>query len=136
MEAEKKHWERENELLARGTQNEIARLKKQNAHLSEMLEAERKESHKARDNLLKRITTMLSDYSEGRDKGLRNIVSNAQNENLAVLTGIQSLYDGHNQIMNESSTSNRLLGASVEKGAIESGHARLSAEKVRFFWYY
>lgn len=130
MEAEKKNWERENDLLTQVTQQEIARLKKQNGRLSELLEAERKEGLKARDNLLKRITTMLSDFTDERDKSLRSIVTNVQNENVAASTGVQSLYDSHNQVMNESSASNRILVASVDKGAIESGHARLSAEKV------
>lgn len=130
VEFEKKQAERQNELVSHSTRQEIARLKKQNACLSEMLDAERKESMKARDALVKRVSSMLVDFADERERGLKNIVSHMHTENGAAAGEMQLLSDKHGVIMNESAAASRTLSTSVDKAAIESSRAKLSAEKV------
>ena len=130
VEAEKKQNQRQNELFSHSVRQEIARLKKQNAYLSELLESERKDSMKARDVLIKRVSSMLVDFADERDKSLRSAVSHIQDDNAAASIELQSASDKQDLIMSESAASSRMLSATVEKTAIESDRAKLLAEKV------
>ena len=73
---------------------------------------------------------MLVDFTEERDKSLRGIVSQVQDENTSASADIHSFSDNHNLLFNESSSRSRSLSASVEKAAVASGHAKLTASEV------
>ena len=51
--------------------NEIQRLKQQNELLHQMLEREQADAERARGDLVRRVSTMLEDYSRQRDANLR-----------------------------------------------------------------
>ena len=85
---------------------------------------------KARDVLVKRVSSMLVDFADERDKNLRSAVSHIQGDNAAASAELQSASDKQDLMMNESAASSRTLSAIVEKTAIESDRARLLAEKV------
>ncbi|KZV84431.1 kinesin 2 [Exidia glandulosa HHB12029] len=57
---------------------EIRRLKQQNALLLQMLEKEQVEAERSRNDLVRRVSTMLEDYTRQRDTSLRKAFSAMQ----------------------------------------------------------
>ncbi|KAH7107567.1 kinesin-domain-containing protein [Auriculariales sp. MPI-PUGE-AT-0066] len=51
--------------------DEIRRLKRQNASLTQLLEREQSDAERTRNDLVRRVSGMLEDYSRGRDASLR-----------------------------------------------------------------
>ncbi|PCH38070.1 kinesin-domain-containing protein, partial [Wolfiporia cocos MD-104 SS10] len=63
------------------TSSEIQRLQEQNALLARLLESEKHKSERARDELMKRIAGLLSDYTSERDRSLRETFSEMSESN-------------------------------------------------------
>lgn len=121
-------------MILQAAQSEITRLKEQNAHLSGLLESERKNALKARDGLLKRVSSMLEEFIDDRDKDLRDTISGLQESNTQASENMESLTKKHDLHMSEIGTRNRVWSSSLEKLASEGGQAKLAASEVyRFF---
>ncbi|KAI5122950.1 hypothetical protein M0805_006831 [Coniferiporia weirii] len=126
-ETERKANERQSELISRTAQYEISRLREQNAQLAELLELEKRNAVKARDGLVKRVSSLLVDFTEERDRGLRDIVYGVQQSNSKASEHAESFAKEHNALIGECSTRGRNWGASLDKAAIEGSQMRLSA---------
>ncbi|KAF5315601.1 hypothetical protein D9611_004710 [Ephemerocybe angulata] len=60
---------------------EIARLKKQNQMLSQMIASERDKANVAKDDLVQRVTGLLDNFLQGRDDSLKSATRELQREN-------------------------------------------------------
>ncbi|EJD06038.1 kinesin-domain-containing protein [Fomitiporia mediterranea MF3/22] len=127
IESERKAAERQNELVAHAARAEIARLREQNARLSELLDSEKRSALKARDALVKSISSLLVDFTEERDRGLREAVSGIQESNVQGTENMETFAKKHDVLMSESSARSRAWSASLDKVAIDGAQAKLSA---------
>lgn len=62
-------------------EQEIQRLQKQNNNLSIMLQAEKENSNKLRDNLVSQITALLTGFTTAQDQSLSTAVASIQSDN-------------------------------------------------------
>ncbi|KAH8117562.1 kinesin-domain-containing protein [Phellopilus nigrolimitatus] len=119
IENERKATERQSELVSHAARQEIARLKDQNAHLTELLELEKKSSMKAKDTLIKRVSSLLVDFTEDRDRGLRDIVYGVQETNKQMSDKTETFAKKHDVLMSEAGARGRAWSAALEKTATE-----------------
>ena len=96
---------------------EIHRLKRQNQVLVQLLDDEKQKSQKAQDDLLQRISSMLGDYVNERDRSLRQAVGLVQNENQEAIDTLSTFAANHDQIM----TSNQEKALDVDSTLREKG---------------
>ena len=80
-------------------ETEILRLKRQNQVLMQLLDDEKQKAQKAQHDLLQRISSMLGDYVNERDRSLRQAVGLVQNENQEALDTLSTFATNHDQIM-------------------------------------
>lgn len=72
----------EAQLLASAASNEeIRRLQEQNAYLVSLLETEKVKSERAKDDLIKRISGLLGEFVNERDRSLREAVTDISESN-------------------------------------------------------
>ncbi|KAI9065177.1 kinesin-domain-containing protein [Trametes sanguinea] len=79
------------------TNTEILRLKQQNALLTRLLETERVEAKRSADALLERIAGLLGDYTNERDRSLRETFSEMTESNTAAEADMQQLGEKQGQ---------------------------------------
>ncbi|KAL5533323.1 KIP1 [Sanghuangporus sanghuang] len=127
VENERKSAERQNELISHGARMEITRLKEQNARLSEQLDSERKNAMKSRDELVKRVSSLLVDFAEERDRGLRETVFGMQESNIQSTENLDTLVKKHDVLVAEAGVRNRAWSMSLDKAAVEGSQAKQSA---------
>jgi hypothetical protein len=60
---------------------EIAHLRQQNALLTQLLESERSQGERARDELVRQVSGLLGEFTAARDRGLRKVVEEVQRAN-------------------------------------------------------
>ncbi|KAI1795774.1 kinesin-domain-containing protein [Ganoderma leucocontextum] len=94
------------------TNTEILRLKQQNSLLTRLLETERIEAKRSADALLERITGLLGDYTNERDRSLRETFSEMTQSNTAAEHEMQQLGQRQGQ----------QLDAAVSRGSQWSEH--------------
>ncbi|KZT09433.1 kinesin-domain-containing protein [Laetiporus sulphureus 93-53] len=63
------------------TNAEIQRLQEQNAMLQHLVESEKQRSEGAKDELIKRISSLLADFTGGRDRSLRDTLTTLTKSN-------------------------------------------------------
>ena len=130
IEIERKATERQSELVTHNARAEISRLKDQNVQLTELLESERQTAMKARDNLVKRISSLLVDFTEERDRNLRDVVFGVQESNTLAAENVETFAKKHDVFMSEANAHSRAWGTSLDKAAAEGEKAKLSATDV------
>lgn len=131
IESERIAAEQQRALVTRTAQEEIERLKKQNIHLFNLLESEKACSANARDELVKRVSSLLTDFSEERDRGLRNIVSKMRDDNTGASQSVGHFCQEHDTLMNEANDQRTTWMNSLRGMANEGNDAELSAAEVR-----
>lgn len=130
LEMERKAADRRSELVSHSTRLEVARLKEQNAQLTELLESEKRNAMKARDNLIKRVSSLLVDFTEERDRNLREVVSGMQESNTQAAENVETFVKKHDVLMSETGAHNRAWSTSLDKAATEGEKAKLCATEV------
>lgn len=81
IESEHKASEEAQLLTSTAAHEEIRRLQEQNAYLVRLLETEKVKSERSKDELIKRISGMLGDYANERDRSLREAVADISEGN-------------------------------------------------------
>jgi len=90
-------------ILAEGASNaEIQRLRKQNQALVKLLDDEKLNAQKAQNDLLQRISGMIGDYMDERDRSLRQAVGLVHDENKRAREALSTFAADHESIMNSS----------------------------------
>ncbi|EPQ58109.1 kinesin-domain-containing protein [Gloeophyllum trabeum ATCC 11539] len=72
---------------------EIARLREQNKLFAKLLESEKAKSQRAQDELLERVSGLITSFAAERDRSLRASFSQLQTENAAAEAGVTQFND-------------------------------------------
>lgn len=110
--------------------SEVQRLKKQNQALLQLLDDEKQKSQKAQHDLLQRISSMLGDYMNERDRSLRQAIGIAQDENQEVIETLSAFTANHEQIMNDNQDKALGVDSSLREKGQEYKRTRDAAFKV------
>lgn len=111
---------------------EIARLEEQNTRLSVLLEEERSSSLKAKDVLVKRVSSLLVDFTEERDRNMRNIVDVVRSENAQASQDIGSSHKEYDVSLKETNKKRCAWDASLNKAVDIGNNTKQAASKVTF----
>jgi kinesin family protein 11 len=104
-------------------QSEITRLQDQNARLVSLLESERRNSKKARDDLVKKVSTLLVDFSEERDRSLREAVYGVKESNEKAVDELAAKVEEHSGMVDATVNRGSALGESLDEMAVEKEDA-------------
>lgn len=125
--------ERQKELTANFTRQEIARLQEQNASLSKLMESERRESSKARETLIKRISSLLVDYSNERDQSLRDAVFGVQSKSEETARNFDAYQKDQDAISSDVVVRGREWQESLSAATKSVAESKRVASEVRVF---
>ncbi|KAK2466898.1 hypothetical protein APHAL10511_001156 [Amanita phalloides] len=78
---------------------EIQRLKKQNQVLLQLLDDEKQKSQKSQSDMVQRISSMLGDYVNERDRSLRQAIGLVHDENNEATNTLSTFTTDYDQIM-------------------------------------
>ena len=96
-------------------QAEIARLQEQNSRLCSLLEAERRNSKKARDELVKKVSSLLVDFSDERDRTLREAVYGVKENNERAIEQISERSDEHSEVVDTAMSRGKAFGEALDE---------------------
>ena len=117
--------------LAENVNNtEIHRLKRQNQVLMQLLDDEKQKSQEAQDDLLQRVSSMLGDYVNERDRSLRQAVGLVQNENQEAIDTLSTFAANHNQIIMSNQENALDVDSTLREKGQEHKRTRDVASKV------
>ena len=126
-------------LVISTTQNEITRLRQQNELLSKTLEAERMRTSTGKDELIQRISSLLSEFTSQREKSLTDAVHVFQDRNNKGEAAMQTLVEGHSSIMEKMENDGVLIMEALRRRGAEGKRTRDGAFKVviiQDYWAY
>ncbi len=109
---------------------EIARLQQQNALLTSLLESERIQSDRAKEELVTRITSLLGNFNAERDRRLRETFSEMTESNATAEAGMKKLGKDQGQRLEAVIGKGREWGGALEKRAGEGKRLRDGGFKV------
>ncbi|KAF8636454.1 hypothetical protein AX17_003270 [Amanita inopinata Kibby_2008] len=98
-EAERTTMQRAKTLAESAADTEVQRLRKQNQILVKLLDDEKLKAEKAQHDLLQRISGLLGDYVNARDRNLRQAVGLVQDENKQAADALSTFTAEHEQVM-------------------------------------
>ena len=110
---------------------EIQRLSKQNQALTKLLDDEKLRSQKAQQDLVQRISSMLGNYVNERDRNLRHGVGLIHDENKQATDTLSSFASIHNQIMENSRAKAVDMGSTLREKSKEYKKTKDVAFEVR-----
>jgi kinesin family protein 11 len=110
---------------------EITRLRQQNETLSHLLESERLQSERAKDQLIQRISGLLVEFTKERDKNLTDAVVSLQTSNGKAEEDVKILAAGHAELSTSMSKRCEGTGTSLNKRSGEAKRTRDGTLKVR-----
>lgn len=131
LELEQETDVRQTELVTHLASQEISRLKEQNAELVRLVEIERTSSQKSRDGLIKQISSLLVDFTEERDRELRELTSGVQQNNASMMDVMGSLHEEYAAIGFDASDRRKNWGNHLEGKSVDSTSTREVVSKVR-----
>ena len=117
--------------LADDTVNtEITRLRQQNEMLTRLLENERTQSERAKDELIQRVSGLLGEFTKERDRKLTEVVSALQRSNAGAEEGMQAFGNKHADLLVAMGKRGEKVGAILDKRSGEGKRTRDGALKV------
>lgn len=112
------------------SQAEIIRLQQQNALLLRLLESEKDKSERSKDELIKRISGLLNDFTAERDRSLREAFTEMSDSNAAAEKGMVKLGKQQGQKLEGVIANGTEWSTSLEKRRGELKRNRDGALKV------
>ncbi|KAI0647148.1 kinesin-domain-containing protein [Trametes meyenii] len=112
------------------TNTEILRLKQQNTLLTRLLETERVEAKRSADALLERIASLLGDYTNERDRSLRETFSEMTESNTAAEHEMQQLGQKQGQQLDAAFVRGSAWSEQLAKRGVEGKRLRDSGVKA------
>ncbi|THH33841.1 hypothetical protein EUX98_g250 [Antrodiella citrinella] len=97
------------------SQGEIVRLQQQNALLVRLLESEKVKSERAKDELIRRISGLLGDFTTERDRSLKEAFSEMSDSNAAAEQGMVKLGKQQGQQLESVIANGTQWAGSLEK---------------------
>ena len=120
--------------LAEGASNaEIQRLRKQNQALVKLLDDEKLNAQKDQNDLVQRISCMIGDYMDERDRSLRQAVGLVHDENKRAREALSTFAADHESVMNSSHDRVAEMNSILHEKSKESKRTRDVAFKVSLF---
>jgi kinesin family protein 11 len=109
---------------------EITRLRQQNETLSRLLESERSQSERAKDQLIERISGLLAEFTKERDRSLTDAVVSLQKSNGKAEEDVKILSAGHAELSASMIKRCKITGTSLNKRSGEAKRTRDGTLKV------
>ncbi|KZT26445.1 kinesin-domain-containing protein [Neolentinus lepideus HHB14362 ss-1] len=106
------------------TAREVARLREQNATFAKLLESERAKGQRAKDELLERVSGLLSSFAAERDRSLRESFEQLQTENTAAEARTTRLGDDVGSKAEERFATGKEWRVSLERRQAEGKRTR------------
>ncbi len=123
--------EKQRDLALRVANEEIARLRNLNDDLVEHLEKERKASLKARDDVIKNVSSLLVDFAKERDQSLRNAVASLTEESNEAEKALSSFKNEQTAFVNDAVKRTEEFDDDITQRSKEVIESRDSAIMVR-----
>ncbi|KAJ7063348.1 P-loop containing nucleoside triphosphate hydrolase protein [Mycena amicta] len=111
-------------LAATAVTAQMKRLKSQNEALTRMLENEKVKGEKAKDELLQRVSSLLGDFVQERDRGLREAVGMLQTENVKGAQEMKTFEQQHNELTTGMDVKGKQAIASFERSGGDAKRTR------------
>ncbi|KAJ3845075.1 kinesin 2 [Lentinula raphanica] len=86
-------------VVHQATTSEVERLRAQNRALQALVEKQKADSNKAKDELLHKVSGLLVNFVNEQDRGLRKAAASIQEGNLAAEDGLRSFDQQHGQVV-------------------------------------
>lgn len=119
--------------LARNTADtEVVRLQQQNALLARLLEQEKQNADHARDELIKRVSTLLGDFAAERNRSLKESFSEMTQSNAAAQEEMVQLGKVQGQHLEGVITQGAEWSTSLEKRVAENKKVKEGGLRVSF----
>ncbi|KAG6900878.1 hypothetical protein C0993_009996 [Termitomyces sp. T159_Od127] len=127
---ERENIQKSNKMVVDVSQEEIARLKHQNEALIRMLNAEKTKGDKARDELLRRVSNLLGEFTTERDRSLRETANAVLESNHEAEEEMKELLKNHGESMEKIESVGVNAGKQLEQKRREGKRTRDGAFKV------
>jgi kinesin family protein 11 len=110
---------------------EIAHLREQNVLLTHLLDSERTKGERARDELIVRISGMLTEFTSTRDRELKEGVEGFKNANVRCEKRLGEFEVSHGTRMDTFAVKAKDVSKVMERRSTEGKRAKDTASKVR-----
>lgn len=111
-------------------QVEINRLQEQNARLSTLLESERRNAKRSRDDMIKKVSSLLVDFSEERDRTLREAVHGVKESNEITMQALTTQRDDHSEGVDAAVARGQVFSDALDAMSEGKEEARIQAISV------
>jgi kinesin family protein 11 len=111
-------------------QVEIARLKKQNQLLNQMVANERSKANAAKDDLVKRVTGLLDNFLQERDESLKVATKGLQRENDGMLKATEAEFVNHGKTYDTAEARIHAFDGVLQQNTRENKRKRDMISKV------
>jgi len=130
IETERRTSVEANTLSQETASREIARLRSQNEQLTQLLTTQQLESARAKDDLIQRMSSMLTEFINKQDRGLREGLASVQQDNQAAEEDIKTYADRHCGVMEGLNKENEAITTTLRRVGGDSKRTRDGALKV------
>ena len=120
-----------NEATTRMIKEEVCRLRQQNEILARMVVDERKNSEKAKADVLQRVSSLLGDFLQQRDESLRQSVANLQRSNKEVEELLAATSKHQSKAHDEITHRNDEMGSHLHEVGKQGLETKKTAVQVR-----
>jgi kinesin family member 11 len=117
-------------LASENSRNEVARLRQQNETLVALLESERVKADHAKDELLRRLSGFLGDFTVDRDRSLREAFGAIQSANQKRESETGLFSEQHGKLMEQIQKDGTAVNGQLQKRSAEGKRTRDGAFKV------
>jgi kinesin family member 11 len=117
-------------LASENCRNEVARLRQQNETLVALLESERLKADNAKDELVRRLSVFLGDFTVDRDRSLREAFGAIQSANQKRESETGKFAEQHSKLMEQIQTDGTEVNGQLQKRSGEGKRTRDGAFKV------
>ncbi|KAG6890679.1 hypothetical protein C0995_005051 [Termitomyces sp. Mi166 len=128
--AEREDIQRTKEMAATVSQEEINRLKHQNEALIEMLNSERAKGDKTKDELIRRVSSLLGEFTAERDRSLKEAANVVLESNREAEEEIKVFLKSHMESMEKMESVGVKVGKQLEQRRREGKRTRDGAFKA------
>ncbi|KAJ3715608.1 hypothetical protein DFJ43DRAFT_1100836, partial [Lentinula guzmanii] len=117
-------------VVQQATDNEVERLRAQNRALQALVEKQKVDANKAKDDLLQKVSGLLVNFVNEQDRGLRDAAASLQEGNGAAEAGMQSLQQQYGQMVGSLEQSRTSLIAFSDQSRSETKRMRDGSVKT------
>ncbi|KAJ3883487.1 kinesin 2 [Lentinula edodes] len=117
-------------IVQQSTDGEVERLREQNRTLMALVEKQKADANKAKEDLLQKVSGLLVNFVNEQDRGLRDAAASIRDANIASENGMRSLHQQHEQVIDSLDQSRAPLIALSEKSRSDAKRMRDGSVKT------